>query len=348
MLEETKFSPSLATVLLVLASPIGCVSPPRSIESLWKNDIDGDSRISRAEFRGTSAMFAKLDANGDGFITLPEAAAFLGAGRKTPPSEYQRAFDLWDRNGDQRLVAEEIPYSPNLVRSVIARFGGTVSKVNRDTALATLDSALMAELNRPGGWVRALDLNDDGEVSTSEFPPSLDPVVLQGFDLDKNGRITINEVAEEMLPPQRWRPLTAAARFVHDFAAFDRDSNGVLDARELGRSSYLIGHLDLDGDRRLRRSELDSAARLMRYGPSAYHRYVSRIKFRRLDANRDGLLEPAEYQQLGRFAQIVDQDHNGVISFDEFDQREVAMRRLLRPVALPPRSSHEPGRIDHQ
>jgi hypothetical protein len=26
----------------------------------------------------------------------------------------------------------------------------------------------------------------------------------------------------------------------------------------------------------------------------------------------------------------------------------VAMRRLLRPVALPPRSSHEPGRIDHQ
>jgi len=109
---------------------------------------------------------------------------------------------------------------------------------------------------------------------------------------------------------------------------------GGLDRKhDQGRRAHrsLIGQLDLDSDSRLSRWELDSAARFMRLGPSAYHRYVSRVKFRRLDSNEDGRLQPKEFRRLRRVAWLLDLNGDGVITLDEFDHRDKAWRRLRRP-----------------
>jgi Ca2+-binding EF-hand superfamily protein len=87
----------------------------------WWADTDGDDddRISRAEAEanaGLSSRFATIDADGDGFVTREEYAAFYKANASQGAEHAQEhsmvvTTDLWsrfDKDGDGRLTALEI------------------------------------------------------------------------------------------------------------------------------------------------------------------------------------------------------------------------------------------------
>jgi hypothetical protein len=68
----------------VTADPLtlGRMNPPTA-GPVWfhKMDRNGDGDVSRGEFLGAKAEFAKLDTNADGLISLEEAEAFEAKAR---------------------------------------------------------------------------------------------------------------------------------------------------------------------------------------------------------------------------------------------------------------------------
>ncbi len=75
----------------------------------WANllehaDADKDGKISKDEFRGPDAAFARLDANGDGFITEDEAKA---AGDRMREGRGQQGFARMDEDGDGNVTRDE-------------------------------------------------------------------------------------------------------------------------------------------------------------------------------------------------------------------------------------------------
>lgn len=116
-----------------LAAPMLAQDPPEPWERMRSNDRDGDSRISRDEFRGSAQIFERLDADRDGFITREEARAMRGRLGKGPGRnevrgmsgrtlvarvdanddgavsfrEWEDFFKKGDENGDEILQPEE-------------------------------------------------------------------------------------------------------------------------------------------------------------------------------------------------------------------------------------------------
>jgi Ca2+-binding EF-hand superfamily protein len=120
-LEELRALGEKARVLVGLA-----VSGPR----FQAADKDGDGKLSRAEFPGRPAMFDRIDADKDGFITRAEVARLSPAG--TPAGPLPPRFRAMDKDGDGKLSQDE--------------FTGPATRFER------------------------LDANDDGFLSRDELP----------------------------------------------------------------------------------------------------------------------------------------------------------------------------------
>lgn len=69
-------------------------------------DKDGDGKLSRQEWQGREEMFARLDADGDGFITEEEIGRGLG-GPMPPRNPVQQLIGVLDRDADGQVSAEE-------------------------------------------------------------------------------------------------------------------------------------------------------------------------------------------------------------------------------------------------
>ncbi|MBB5223522.1 Ca2+-binding EF-hand superfamily protein [Amaricoccus macauensis] len=90
--------------ILTLAAAIGlavsgaALAQPMTTEDLAALDTDGDGKVSQAEFDVfLDAAFVKLDANGDGIVTVQESSAVM------TPEQFAAA----DANGDNGLSRSE-------------------------------------------------------------------------------------------------------------------------------------------------------------------------------------------------------------------------------------------------
>ena len=125
------------------------------------------------------AIFSILDLNRDLRLGNREVRGTLGR------------VASWDRDGDGRIAAEEIPhhYQLTLARGQLAATGGQNFAVAR-----AMESSPTAEPAAAGPtWFRRMDRNRDGDVSAREFRGPRDR--FDRLDRDKDGLIDPTEAA---------------------------------------------------------------------------------------------------------------------------------------------------------
>lgn len=208
-------------------------------------------------------VFQTLDANNDMTVELsevPEAAQ----------PAFKKLLEAADSNKDGKVQAEEMRtvlqnYRPNLGQMA---YRLRAMDENKDGKI-TKD-----EFKGPEALFDRLDKNSDGMIETSELPsaPALGkaagpamaalPLRMKALDKDGDGKLS----KDEFQGPEAF------------FDRLDGDSDGKLDARELGRMAQgmtaRIGAMDANGDGKVSKDEFKGQPAM----------------FDRLDANGDGFL----------------------------------------------------------
>ena len=172
---------------------------------MMRADTDGDGKISRAEFTAQSeARFARMDKNGDGFITADE---MNGRGGRSPGGRLMSAdsdqdgkisraefmaqsaerFIKLDTNGDGRISGDEMKAMMERMREG-GRMGGRRGMGGEAAGAVTPPpppGAMGGHHGRHGaGRLARLDTNQDGKISRDEMRADAD----KHFDkLDTNG-----------------------------------------------------------------------------------------------------------------------------------------------------------------
>ena len=100
---------------------------PTRASFMYLFDLDGDRRVTKEEYallRGPAAVFTAWDVQADGVVTddevrYPERYAGRRGGRREAagrPSEDRSVFDLYDKDGNGRVTAEEFGGAEAVVR----------------------------------------------------------------------------------------------------------------------------------------------------------------------------------------------------------------------------------------
>ena len=175
-------------------------------------DVDNDGVLSSRELRNARASLQKLDADGDGNITMAEASNSprrgggspdVPGGSEDPNAMIARIMEN-DRNGDGQLSPDEVP--PQLGRMLADADTNNDRVVDR----TELEQAVlnMQNRSRDGGRgsqgdsaeeiyrrLMAGDANGDGLLSPKEVPPRM-MRMLRGADLNDDGFLNNNEVRQ--------------------------------------------------------------------------------------------------------------------------------------------------------
>jgi Ca2+-binding EF-hand superfamily protein len=252
---------AMAALLVSLASPALArqQSPAQVFAQLDRNR---DGKVTLSEARALrDVRIAGIDRNGDGKISREEFVNFPPdrPGVPTPATILARrgkVFATVDTNGDGVIDANEREDS---LRKWFKRFD-----LNRDGHLTAKEYAAARAGARPGRRpaaaagrnFRMIDANGDGAISLAELQSARAKQLL-GSDRDRDGRISRNEFVA-FAPGTR--PTAAAARLAR-------------------RRAALFASLDANGDGYITRAELDAALKTL---------------FLRLDANRNGRITPDE------------------------------------------------------
>lgn len=198
-------------------------------------DADGDGVISKVELRKAIKALKTLDADDDGSITLAEASvggAPIGPGG--PLGEDPQIAQLManDKNKDGKLTPDEVPKEMvPLLRGVDQNADGEITREELVVAMANMRNQFGA-----GPWRGA-----GGPVGGAGNANQATGQFLR-FDKNRDGQLTESE-----LPPDATRMLKGA----------DRNDDGAIDAGELqlaleqqgGRARALRGGVD-PGDAR--------------------------------------------------------------------------------------------------
>lgn len=151
-----------------------------------------------------ATMFAKLDANHDGFITKDELSAAATkraqkAEKRAARFDPSKVFDGLDANHDGQVTADELKASTakrRLLAHADANKDGTISRAEFDAAAQQMKARMEhASLARGGAATRmfdAADANKDGKVTLAEMQQA----ALAQFDradLNHDGTITPDE-----------------------------------------------------------------------------------------------------------------------------------------------------------
>jgi Ca2+-binding EF-hand superfamily protein len=179
-----------------------------------------------------------------------------------------------------------------------------------------------AQQQRPRLVLQALDLNKDGSLSPDEIQAAPKSLLV----LDLNGDGQLNFVDE--LSPRRQDAGANPEQLVELLMKFDKNGDGVLTPDELPeRMQALFVRADANKDGKLTPDEIRQSAgrtagprgrdagdvaRMLRLDPLIDV----------LDADHDGVISAAEIQQSSVLLLKLDKNHDGTISFDEMVMRQ--------------------------
>jgi Ca2+-binding EF-hand superfamily protein len=296
---------ALATLALA-ASLRGQEAAVKAADAFIKKwDTNGNYWVSFEEFNDKEA-FKKQDKNGDGRITV---ADFL---QKDKSSGQDSMMMMTDRETYRYLGFQTIPkydrdHDGFLDEAELKFLLITVMDFDEDRVLHA--SEIKHSRTPPGlaleeGWfakdAKAWDLNGDGVITAAEM--RVPEVVMKGLDKNKDGRISIEELARAQVViiggyVPKFQELAEIAgklgkldkaNWVGDpelFHKIDEDHDSVVSLAEFDRYTRslktvlsmcpdFITRYDLDGDQKVARREFPGADSM----------------FERMDKNRDGFV----------------------------------------------------------
>jgi Ca2+-binding EF-hand superfamily protein len=194
--------------------------------------------------------------------------------------------------------------------------------------LAAIPALGVARGQQPGGinfveLFQNLDVNDDKTITRGEVPESGRPAfdrLLKLADLNKDGMIDQLEY-RDLLIKVRESAMSALPRTLEQLRALDKDGDGKISRDEFTGPAPQFARIDADKDGYLTLAEVAKfrETAMNQFGPRLKEmdkngdNKISRAEFTgppplfdRLDANKDGLIEPREAFQL-------QQNNNGPI-----------------------------------
>jgi calmodulin len=329
-----------------------------------KGDLDGDGQIDMQEFvklmfpnsadalakvqksyknlDAVKSAFRKCDSDGDGHITLSELTSMMSGFSQ---SEVEAVFALGDKDMSGGIDFNEyiglmIPNSGSILKKISANFS-TIQDVmeifkkidaNKDGAVSKPEMKNGMKLNdQELEVVFALgDIDQDGEISQSEFVRMMFPAADSGLNKFRNSFRNIHEV-------------------VSAFKRFDANSDGSLCQQELvsGMRSVntsftscelkaIFAVADVNQDGEINFTEFVSALFPVASDGLAKLRNalksIANVKsaFKKLDANNDGEISFDELKagikgivnlsegELRAVFSVMDVDNDNNISFSEF------------------------------
>ena len=281
-----------------------------------------------------AGVFKRLDANGDGKLRADEVPADKRA-------FFDRALRSGDADGDGALNAAEFAK---------AFSAGKDSGRERDSRRRPGASSGSRSTPSAAGFIKRLDKDGDGKVSSEELPQTYRARLggkFKEFDKNKDGALNQQEVAAMLTTANssrrpsgtpsrdsdRPRPSSRdAAQPSQDglFAILDRDRDGKLSRRELEAAGSILARLDRDKDGSLSKREIAAVAsdkapssrpsperssreRDSRGGISSYAK--------RLDKDNDGKItrEEASGPIKERFDRL-DEDGDGILKVEDIEK----------------------------
>jgi Ca2+-binding EF-hand superfamily protein len=172
-------------------------------------DADGDDIISSAELRKAVAALKKLDADGDGSITLEEVSPQGGPGGPGgfDPEQMADRIMQQDKNGDGKLGLNEVDErTMQMFANADTNRDGAIDRAEILAAMEQMRQRFGAGPGGPGGgfgrggfdardMLGRYDQNRDGKLSANEVPEEAQRM-LQGRDSNEDGFIDAREMEE--------------------------------------------------------------------------------------------------------------------------------------------------------
>ena len=249
-------------------------------------DKNGDGRVGRDEWDGTAEIFAKIDANGDNYLTVDEFSvhfkalessntgkktkkAAKGKGATSNPSKSQTIIQNMDKDGDGKLSRDEWTGQAKFYDQIDA---------NRDKRLTTQEltahydslagsnggkktggkgTARKSKPKNPKELITIMDKDDDGKISRNEWTGQAK--FYDQIDANQDAHLTLKE-------------LTA------HFAAIAKSGGGKKSGGKAKDPKEMIKKMDTDGDGLIAREEWKGQT----------------VDYDKIDINRDARLSAAE------------------------------------------------------
>ncbi len=184
------------TLVFSLAT-LAFAQPRRGGPALQLLDADKDGVISVAELNNAPAALAKLDANGDGQLTADELRP---QGRPPADGDMAKSLMSFDKNGDGKLAKDELP---ERMQGMLAR-----GDKDGDGFLSLAELKAMAPQRREGedgghrgaggGMMRmdpilaAIDADRNGTISAAELRNAT--IALRALDKNNDGQLSGDEI----------------------------------------------------------------------------------------------------------------------------------------------------------
>ncbi|MCO6454718.1 MAG: hypothetical protein J5I93_05395 [Pirellulaceae bacterium] len=213
--------PMLELLVYVVDSAPGVDFEQQAQSQLMALDTDSNGYLDREELAAAGPMFPleALDTDGDGKIFLPELRQALSQRQSAGRSQLQAyaadqedaLFSALDANNDGRLTTREIEQSPQRLTGLDRNQDGRLvpGEIPGSLLVAITRGAGMMNAGPPAAplayttpagdlpdWFRAMDANQDGELSRLEFLGEQD--VFDRLDRNQDGVLAADESA---LPP---------------------------------------------------------------------------------------------------------------------------------------------------
>ena len=217
-------------------------NPALMKERLAAMDTDKDGKVSKAEFTGIPANFARMDADSDGFLSKDEIdRASKAMGAATAPAEQIQRLKAMDTDKDGKITRAEFKGQPGMFARLDKNQDGVISADEMPAGVPATAKAKMKTAATPraasgelGPRLKAMDTDGDGKLSKAEFKGP--EAMFDQLDLNKDGSITGEEQSQ------------AAQALKTRLQAMDSDGDGKISKDEYKGSAESFDRLDVNKD----------------------------------------------------------------------------------------------------